>query len=76
MKDFIIKSGAKLIITDFNHLPKNPKDFWMNKYTNNYLVYDKANRFDKSDKIIKRDNTFPKYLRDNINSFKHLIKEF
>ena len=68
MKDFIIKSGAKLIITDFNHLPKNPKDFWMNKYTNNYLVYDKANRFDKSDKIIKRDN-----LGHNIGDIFHYI---
>ena len=68
MKDFIIKTGAKLIVTDYNHISLNQDDFWMNEYTDNYLVYDKANRFDKSDKIIKRDN-----LGHNIGDIFHYI---
>ena len=57
MKDNkIITTGAKLIITDFNHLPENPKDFWMNEYTDNYIVYDKAHRFNETNKIIHKEN--------------------
>ena len=57
MKDNkIITTGAKLIITDFNHLPENPKDFWMDEYTDNYIVYDKAHRFNETNKIVHKEN--------------------
>lgn len=52
----IINKNTQLIITDFNVLPNNIDDFWMNEYTENYLVYDKANRFNENKKIKHQKN--------------------
>jgi len=51
MENKIINSGAFLVITDFNFLPNNLNESWVNEYTDNYLIYDRAHRFEENDKI-------------------------
>ena len=51
MENKIIKSGAFLVITDYNFLPLNLETSWVNEYSDNYLLYDRAHRFEENDKI-------------------------
>ena len=51
MNTKIINSGAFLVITDFNFLPENLNESWVNEYTDNYLIYDRAHRFKENEKI-------------------------
>jgi hypothetical protein len=51
---FIIKN--MLVISDYNWLPDNIEESWFVKYTDNYLIYDRANRWDETDKIKKQIN--------------------
>lgn len=46
-----ITSGAFLVVTDFNHLPLDLDTSWVKEYTDDYLIYDRAHRFEESDKI-------------------------
>ena len=51
MENKIITSGAFLVITDYNFLPDKIEESWVYEYTDNYLIYDKAHRFEESEKI-------------------------
>jgi hypothetical protein len=44
------------IITDYNHLPQDLSQSWVNKYAKNYLIYDRADRWDENDNIKKQIN--------------------
>jgi hypothetical protein len=52
----IITSGAFLVITDFNFLPLNLEESWVEKYTDNFLIYDRAHRFKESNKVKHQTN--------------------
>jgi hypothetical protein len=51
MNNKIITSGAFLVITDYNFLPENLNESWVEEYTNDYLIYDRFHRFKESEKI-------------------------
>lgn len=55
-KQKIIKTGAKLIITDFNMLPNRIEESWINDFTDNFLIYDRAHRYTESEKIKHQKN--------------------
>jgi hypothetical protein len=57
MENKIITSGAFLVITDYNFLPDKIEESWVYEYTDNYLIYDKAHRFEESEKIKHQLNT-------------------
>ena len=40
-----------LVVSDYNWLPEKIEDSWVHKWTNNYLIYDRAHRFKESDKV-------------------------
>ncbi len=45
------------VITDYNHLPQDLSTSWVNKYANgNYLIYDRSDRWEETDKIKKQIN--------------------
>tara|TARA_R110001599_G_scaffold34197_2_gene109694 strand:+ start:1007 stop:1738 length:732 start_codon:yes stop_codon:yes gene_type:complete len=46
----IIESNF-LVVSDYNWLPENLEDSWVHKWTDNYLIYDRAHRFQESDKV-------------------------
>ena len=50
-----IKSNF-LVISDYNWLPDNIEESWVAKYSDNYLIYDRANRWPESDKVKKQKN--------------------
>lgn len=76
---YIIKTGAKLIITDYNFLNEDPKLWWVHNYTENFLIYDKAHRFEKDDKIIHQENVganifdFYTFISDNYNNLPEIM---
>lgn len=49
--DKIIKTDAKLVISDYNWLPEDIENSWITKYTDNYLILDRYHRFEESEKI-------------------------
>jgi hypothetical protein len=55
-KSRIIKTGAKLIISDFNMLPNRIEESWINDFTDNFLIYDRAHRYTESEKIKHQNN--------------------
>jgi hypothetical protein len=52
----IITSGAFLVVTDYNFLPLDVKTSWVEEYTDNYLIYDRAHRYEETNKIIHQEN--------------------
>jgi len=52
----IIQTGAKLIITDFNHLPTNINESWIVDFTDNFLIYDRSHRFTETDNVYHQKN--------------------
>jgi hypothetical protein len=52
----IIQTGAKLIITDFNMLPTKIEESWVVDFTDNFLIYDRANRYSESEKVKHQKN--------------------
>lgn len=52
----IIKTNAKLIITDFGFLDEDPNKWWMHEYTDNFLVYDRQKRFTENDRVKHQEN--------------------
>lgn len=52
----IINDNSFLVITDYNMLPAALEESWIFDFTDNYLIYDKAHRFEPSDKIIHQEN--------------------
>jgi hypothetical protein len=50
-KQKMIKTGAKLIISDYNWLDFDLERTWIPKYTDNYFIYDRYHRFKENDKI-------------------------
>ena len=66
----LITSGAKIIITDYYHLPSNFSDWWVHKYTDNFLIYDKAHRFIENKKIKHQKN-----VGENIYDFYDFVCE-
>jgi len=53
----IIESNF-LVASDYNWLPDNLAESWIEKYTDNYLIYDKfhRNNWQESSKIVKQKN--------------------
>ena len=45
-----------LVATDYNWLNQDLEKSWVCKYTDNYLIYDKAHRFEESDKVKHQKN--------------------
>jgi hypothetical protein len=43
-----MKSDAFFVITDYNHLPQDLSESWIPKYAKNYLIYDKAGRWEEN----------------------------
>lgn len=56
MENKIITSNAFMVITDYNVLPLDLEKSWIPEYTDNYLIYDKAHRFEESNKIKHQPN--------------------
>jgi len=50
-----IKSNY-LVVSDYNWLPNNLKDSWVEKYSDNYTVFDKFHRYEVSDNVIHQKN--------------------
>lgn len=40
-----------LVVSDYSWLPQDIEDSWVHKYSDNYLIYDKAHRLPQSDKV-------------------------
>lgn len=55
MNNKIIKNNF-LVVSDYNWLPDKIEDSWVHNYTDNYLIYDKANRFQESLKVKRQLN--------------------
>jgi len=51
----LIKSNF-LVISDYNWLPDNLEESWVHKYSDNYLIYDRADRWEETDKVNKQIN--------------------
>ena len=51
----IIKENF-LVVSDYNWLPKDLKNSWVEKYTDNYLIYDRYHRFTENEKIKHQKN--------------------
>lgn len=45
-----------LVVSDYNWLPDNLKDSWVEKYSDNYIIFDKFHRYEVSDKVIHQKN--------------------
>lgn len=45
-----------LVISDYNWLPENIEDSWVDKLSDNYLIYDRYHRFEQSHKIKHQKN--------------------
>jgi hypothetical protein len=52
----IIKTGALMVISDYNWLPDNLEESWITKYTDNYIVYDRFHRFTEGPKVKLQNN--------------------
>lgn len=44
------------VITDYNHLPQDLTKSWVYKYAKNYLIYDRADRWEETENIKKQIN--------------------
>jgi hypothetical protein len=45
-----------LVASDYNWLPDDITESWIHKYTDNYLIYDRAHRLEESDKVKHQKN--------------------
>lgn len=45
-----------LVVSDYNWLPENLEHSWVEKYTDNYLIYDRYHRFPESKKVKHQKN--------------------
>jgi len=45
-----------LVVSDYNWLPKDIKESWVSKYAENYLIYDRAHRWDETKHIKTQKN--------------------
>ena len=45
-----------LVASDYNWLPQDLSKSWISKYTDNYLIYDRAHRLEESDKVVHQKN--------------------
>jgi hypothetical protein len=45
-----------LVVSDYNWLPENLKDSWVDEYSDNYVIYDKYHRFEESNKVKHQKN--------------------
>ena len=46
----IIKNNF-LVVSDYKWLPEDLEESWVHKWTDNYLIYDRAHRFQESDRV-------------------------
>lgn len=70
MKNKIIKTDAFMVITDHNMLCTNINESWVVDFTENYLIYDRAHRFQENEKIKHQQN-----VGYNIYDIFHFITE-
>ncbi len=45
-----------LVISDYNWLPQNIEESWVHKYSDNYLIYDRAHRLEQSNRVQWQQN--------------------
>ena len=45
-----------LVVSDYNWLPNDITESWVDKYSDNYLIYDRYHRFEVSDKVVHQKN--------------------
>ena len=45
-----------VIVSDYNWLPENLEDSWVDKWCENYLIYDKFHRYPESDRVKHQKN--------------------
>ena len=45
-----------LVVSDYNWLPSDLSESWVDKYSDNYLIYDRYHRFKESDKVKHQKN--------------------
>lgn len=45
-----------LVISDYNWLPQNLEESWVHKYSDNYLIYDRAHRWEDSERTKRQVN--------------------
>lgn len=76
---YIIKSGAKIIITDYNFLDNSPENWWVHNYTDNYLIYDKSHRFQENERVKHQTNVganiydFFTFISDNYENLPEVM---
>ena len=45
-----------VVVSDYNWLPDNLEDSWVDQWCENYLIYDRYHRFPESDKVKHQKN--------------------
>ena len=45
-----------LVVSDYNWLSQNVEESWVHKHAENYLIYDRAERWEETDKIKRQKN--------------------
>lgn len=45
-----------LVVSDYNWLPNDITESWVDKYSDNYLIYDRYHRFEVSNKVVHQKN--------------------
>lgn len=55
MSDKLIKSNF-LVVSDYNWLPDDISDSWVDKFSDNYLILDRYHRYKETEKIKQQIN--------------------
>ena len=67
------------VITDYNHLTQDLSQSWVSKYAKDYLIYDRADRWEETDKIKKQINVgeniydMADFIVDNYNNLPEIM---
>ena len=59
-----------VVVSDYNWLPDNLEDSWVDRWCENYLIYDRYHRFSESDKMKRQKN-----VGQNVYDMFHFILE-
>ena len=59
-----------VVVSDYNWLPENLEDSWVDKWCENYLIYDRYHRFAESEKVKHQKN-----VGQNVYDIFHFILE-
>ena len=45
-----------LVASDYNWLPNDVEESWVHKWADNYLIYDRAHRYEESERVVHQTN--------------------